>query len=83
MTTIGTHVGPARQMAQRSTAAIILVAAGLGVAAFLILGLIKDKPVDPVLPNFSTSSSSTTYPNLDQLGKIKTLNLPELAPTTR
>jgi len=69
-------------MARVSTAAIILVAASLGVAAFLILGLIKDNPVDPVLPNFSTSSS-VNYPNMDQLGKIKSLNLPQLSPTAR
>jgi len=69
-------------MARRSTAAVILVVAGLGVAAFLILGLIKDNPVDPVLPNFATNSS-VNYPNLDQLGQMKHLNVPQLAPTGR
>lgn len=75
-----THVGPAREMARRSTAALVLTAAGLGVAAFLTLGVVKDNPPAPVIPSF-TSDSTVNYPNLDQLGNITSkLSVPQLAP---
>jgi hypothetical protein len=74
------HVGPARDVARRSTAAIILTAAGLGVAAFVTLGVVKDNPPNPVIPSFSTGSS-VHHPNLDQLGNLTSkLSIPNLAP---
>ncbi|MEZ0053372.1 hypothetical protein ABIA30_004401 [Mycobacterium sp. MAA66] len=78
-----THVGPAREMARRSTAALIMTAAGLGVAAFLTLGVVKDNPPNPVIPSFS-SDTTVNYPNLDQLGRITSnLTVPQLSPTGR
>lgn len=88
MTTLTTphlapHAEPAREIARRSTAAIILTAAGLGIAAFLTLGVIKDKPVDPVIPTFNTDSS-VNYQNLNQLqtklGQLNVPVVPKLAP---
>lgn len=79
------HVGPVREMARRSTAAIILTAAGLGVAAFLTLGVVKDNPPNPVLPTFSTDSS-VVYPSAGQL-QVPAVNIrsnltvPQLSPT--
>jgi hypothetical protein len=67
-------------MARRSTAAIVLTAAGLGVAAFLTLGIVKDNPPTPVIPSFS-SDSTVNYPNFDQLGHVTPkLSVPQLAP---
>lgn len=70
-------------MARRSTAAIVLTAAGLGVAAFLTLGVVKDNPPNPVIPSFS-NDSTVNYPNLEPLGHItSSLSVPQLAPAVR
>jgi hypothetical protein len=62
-------LSPLRQMFRRSTAAVVLTTAGLGVAGYLAVGVLQDKPATPVLPTFSTVPVPSA-PDLDKLQNL-------------
>ncbi|MUL47393.1 hypothetical protein FZI85_12620 [Mycobacterium sp. CBMA293] len=69
------NIGPLRQLFRRSTAVVVLTTAGLGVAAYLAVGMLQDKPAEPVLPTFSavpvpSAPDLTKLQNLGQLAAI-------------
>ena len=45
------NIGPLRQLFRRSTAVVVLTAAGLGVAGYMALGMLQDKPAMDKLQN--------------------------------
>ena len=63
------NIGPLRQLFRRSTAVVVLTAAGLGVAGYMALGMLQDKPADPVLPTFSAVPVPSA-PDLDKLQNL-------------
>lgn len=70
------NIGPLRQLFRRSTAVVVLTAAGLGVAGYMALGMLQDKPADPVLPAFS-AFSAVPVPSAPDMDKLQ--NLGQLA----
>jgi hypothetical protein len=63
------NIGPLRQLFLRSTAVVVLTAAGLGVAGYMALGMLQDKPADPVLPAFSAVPVPSA-PDMDKLQNL-------------
>ena len=63
------NIGPLRQLFRRSTAVVVLTTAGLGVAGYMAIGMLQDKPADPVLPAFSAVPVPSA-PDLDKLQNL-------------
>lgn len=63
------NIGPLRQLFRRSTAVVVLTTAGLGVAGYMALGMLQDKPADPVLPAFSAVPVPSA-PDMDKLQNL-------------
>jgi hypothetical protein len=76
------NIGPLRQLFRRSTAVVVLTAAGLGVAGYMALGMLQDKPADPVLPAFSAVPVPSA-PDMDKLQNLGQLAAIVQTPPTR
>ncbi|MBN9635249.1 MAG: hypothetical protein J0H22_08545 [Actinobacteria bacterium] len=76
------NIGPLRQLFRRSTAVVVLTTAGLGVAGYMALGMLQDKPADPVLPAFSAVPvpSAPDMDKLQNLGQLAAIVQSQPAP---